>query len=116
MPARTISVTDSISTTLPKIFDQAQSTTANHQKNRVALHKLHKDAAAQTVSVQNGKGVKLVGERAFEDAFIDMVNHVLHVKRGVALADRVVKFIGGYVRFMNEKGAPWLSCAYEFAL
>ena len=48
--------------------------------------------------------MKLIGERAFEDAFIDMVNHVLHVKKGLAQADRVVKFVGGYVRFMNEKG------------
>ncbi|KAF8524376.1 nuclear condensing complex subunit [Hysterangium stoloniferum] len=105
MPAKTLSIADTISNALPRIFEQAQNTTANHQKNRVALHKLHKDAAAHVESVQNGKSMKLVGERAFEDAFIDMVNRVLQVKKGVPLADRVVKFIGGYVRFMNEKAA-----------
>ncbi|KAF8494799.1 nuclear condensing complex subunit [Gautieria morchelliformis] len=105
MPVRTSSITDSITTALPKFFEQAQSTTANHQKNRVALHKLHKEAATHVQSVQNGESVKLVGERAFEDAFIDMMNRVLHVKKGVLLADRVVKFVGGFVRFMNEKAA-----------
>ena len=104
MPAKTSSIIDIIPAALPKIFDQAQNTTANHQKNKVALHKLHKDAAAHVQSVQNGKSVKLIGERAFEDVFIDMVNHVLHVKKGAPLADRIVKFVGGYVRFMNEKG------------
>ena len=104
MPVRATSITDTIITAFPKIFEQVQNTTANHQKNRVALHKLHKEASAHVQSVQNGKGIKLIGERVFEDAFIDMVNHVLHVKKGVPLADRVVKFVGGYVRFMNEKG------------
>jgi condensin complex subunit 3 len=110
MPVRTASITDIIDIALPKVFEQAQNTTANHQKNRVAIYKLHKEAASHIQPVQNGKSVKLVGERAFEDAFINMVNHVLHVKKGVSLADRVVSFIGGYVRFMNEKGARQLSC------
>lgn len=104
MPSRTLSIVDSIALALPRIFEQAQNTTANHQKNRVALHKLHKEAATHIESVQNGTSVKLVGERAFEDAFINMVNHALHVKKGVPLADRVVRFVGSYVRFMNEKG------------
>lgn len=107
MPARTVPalvpVLDSISQTLPKVFDQAQSTTANHQKNRVVLYKLHKEAASHVESVQNGKSLKLVGEKAFEDGFIDMVNHVLQSKKGFALADRIVKFVGGYVKFLNEK-------------
>ncbi|KIJ25339.1 hypothetical protein M422DRAFT_38823 [Sphaerobolus stellatus SS14] len=105
MPGKTVSITDTISNVLPKIFDQSQNTTANHQKNRVALYKLHQEAALHVESVQNGKGIKLVGERAFEIAFIDMVNHVLQVKKGVSVADRVVKFIGGYVGFLNEKAS-----------
>ncbi|KAI9060468.1 hypothetical protein FKP32DRAFT_1025015 [Trametes sanguinea] len=39
---------ESLRTALPKIFDRAQTTTANHQKNFVALYKLHSDAAAIT--------------------------------------------------------------------
>jgi len=105
MPGKTIDITDTISNGLPKFFDQSQNTTANHQKNRVALYKLHKEAAGHVETVQNGKGIKLVGERAFESAFIDMINHILQVKKGVSVADRAVKFIGGYVRFLNEKGA-----------
>jgi condensin complex subunit 3 len=87
------------------IFDQAQSTLANHRKNCVALYKLHQQAAAITQERKKDNAIKLVGERAFGDAFIDMVNRVLIVKKGPATADRVVRFVGSYVKFMNEKGA-----------
>lgn len=35
---------------------------------------------------------------------MDMVNRVLIVKKGPAVVDRIVKFTGAYVKFMNEKG------------
>ncbi|KAF5379027.1 hypothetical protein D9615_006072 [Tricholomella constricta] len=88
---------------LAYIFDQAQLTLANHRKNCVALHKLHQQAGGVTQSAKNGAAIKLVGERKFGDTFIDMVNRILVVKKGVVTADRVVRFIGSYVKFMNEK-------------
>jgi condensin complex subunit 3 len=115
MPGRTkapaAATTDSLQILLPKIFDQAQGSTANHQKNYVALYKLHADLATQVESVNQGNDVKLVGERAFEDAFWDMINRVLPLKKGVTPADRIVKFVGGYVKFLNEKGAS-LRCTF----
>ncbi|KAI5983442.1 hypothetical protein EDC04DRAFT_3008794, partial [Pisolithus marmoratus] len=104
MPARTNPLAEVLSVSVPKIFDQAQNTTANHQKNVVALHKIHLDAAAFTESVHNGKAIKLTGERNFEDAFIDMVCRVLVVKKGVSQAERIVKFVGTYTKYLNEKG------------
>lgn len=90
--------------TIPKIFDQAQVSTANHQKNFVALHKLQTEAALQTEIAPKGKGVKLIGERAFGDVFLNMVTRILPVKKGATQVDRMVKFVGGYTKFMNEKG------------
>lgn len=105
MPARTTSVEDA----LPKIFDQVQTTSANHQKNVVALHKVHVDAAAFTESIHGGRSIKLTGERLFEDTFIELLFRVIAVKKGVSQADRVVKFVGAYVLYMNMKGAyVWL--------
>ncbi|KAI0674717.1 nuclear condensing complex subunit [Trametes maxima] len=107
MPARTPAPfdLDSLKSALPKIFDQAQTTAANHQKNYVALYKLHSDAAAITESVQNGKSLRLVGERAFEESFNDMLTRVLPVKKGTSVADRTVKFIAGYSKFITDKDA-----------
>ena len=107
MPARNAPATlvlDSLTTSIPKAFDQAQTSTANHQKNFVALHKIHSDAAKHTELVNNGSSIKLTGERAFEDVFIGMVSRILSVKKGALQADRIVRFVGGYTRFINEKG------------
>jgi condensin complex subunit 3 len=89
---------------MPKIFDQAQNSTANHSKNCVAMFKLHSEAAKVTELVNGGEGIKLIGERAFEDAFLDIVNRVLEVKKGEAVADRIVKFVATYVKTGKERG------------
>lgn len=105
---------ESIVSAIPKVFEQVQSTTANHQKNSTALYKLQCDAATHTLPVQNGKSIKIVGERAFEDAILDMLARVLPIKKGITVADRVIKFIGGYTRFINEKGESPLVVVYLF--
>lgn len=86
-------------------FEQAQVSTANHRKNCIRLHKLHVRAASTIVKAVDTEGSqKLTGETHFEDAFLNMVNRVLVVKKGVIVADRIVKFVGSYVKYMNEKG------------
>jgi condensin complex subunit 3 len=89
------------------IFDQVQTSLANHKKNCVALYKLHLRAAEVARPTQKKNGTtttKFVGERAFADAFLDMLNRVLEMKKGPAAADRIVKFVGSYVQYLNEKG------------
>ncbi|OAX38286.1 hypothetical protein K503DRAFT_718426 [Rhizopogon vinicolor AM-OR11-026] len=103
MPGRISSVEDTLSANVPKIFDQAQNSTANHQKNIVALHKLHLDAARFTEPVHNGRNIKLTGERAFEDKFKDMLCRAAAVKKGTSQGDRIVKFVGAYTKYINEK-------------
>ncbi|KAF9043571.1 hypothetical protein BDZ89DRAFT_236873 [Hymenopellis radicata] len=77
-------------------LDEVQTSLANHRKNCVALYKLH---------VQAGKiveGKKLTGEVAFEDEFLSMVARVLVVKKGQT-AERVVRFVGTYVKHVTAK-------------
>jgi condensin complex subunit 3 len=104
MPARVVFSIDDLKTSIPRIFDQVQSTTANHQKNYVALHKLHVEAAKHTESIDNGTSIKLTGERVFEDMFIAMLSRALPIKKGASVVDRIIKFVGGYTKFINEKG------------
>lgn len=97
-----------INMALAAIFNQTQTSLANHKKNCVNLYKIHVEAAGQVES--NSKvTVKLVGEEAFARSFLDMVSRALVVKKGVASADRIVKFVGAYVKFINEKGLPDLA-------
>ncbi|KAJ7722735.1 nuclear condensing complex subunit [Mycena maculata] len=100
MPGRVATPVD-LRTTFSRIFDQVQTSTVNHQKNFIALHKLHLEAAKRTVVVESG--TKLVGEREFEAVFLDMLSRVLPVKKGATNADRVVRFVGGYVHFINDR-------------
>ncbi|KAG2088380.1 nuclear condensing complex subunit, partial [Suillus discolor] len=87
------------------IFDQVQNSTANHQKNFVALHKLHLDAAGFAESVHNGRSIKLTGERIFEERFKDMLCRAATVKKGTSQGDRIVKFVGAYTKYINERAA-----------
>jgi condensin complex subunit 3 len=95
---------DYLSSAIPKIFDQVQVSIANHQKNCVALHKVHSEAAGVLEPINNGRSYKLVGERMFDDLVHQMLINVLSLKKGTTTADRVVKFIGAYTKFINEKG------------
>ena len=98
---------DTLPEAIATIFDQAQTSLANHKKNCVALYKLHLRAAEITAEAKKKNGtvsIKYTGERAFADAFLDMVNRVLGMKKGPPAADRIVKFVGSYIQYLNEKG------------
>ncbi|KAG2156923.1 nuclear condensing complex subunit [Suillus bovinus] len=105
MPGRVSSVEETLTASVPNIFDQVQNSTANHQKNIVALHKLHLDAAGFTESVHNGRSIKLTGERVFEEKFKDMLCRAAAVKKGTSQGDRIVKFVGAYTKYINERAA-----------
>lgn len=95
-------LTDTLPSVVPPIFDQAQGTTANHRKNIVSLRKVQETCASITEETE--KGIRLVGERAFNSLFVDMVNRVLPIKKGVSVADRIVKFVASYVAYTTEQG------------
>jgi condensin complex subunit 3 len=89
---------------IPTIFGQAQSSISNHKKNIVALRKIQEKCSLVTMMHSDGHSVKIVGEKAFNNAFIDMVNRVLSVKKGVSVADRVIQFVGKFVAYTVEQG------------
>lgn len=109
--ASSASYLDSLPMLLPPIFEQAQHTTANHRKNHVSLRKIQEQCS--TITEITPRGMKLVGEKAFNVAFIDMVNRIVGVKKGVTVADRVVKFIASYVAYTTEQGELERLCAIQ---
>lgn len=99
---------ESLSTAIPAVLDQVQSSAATHKKNCVALFKLHNASSSVVETVNRGrKGdeIKLIGEKAFLDIFLEMMNRVVVIKKGIPTADRIVKFVGSYVQFINDKSA-----------
>ncbi|KJA27084.1 hypothetical protein HYPSUDRAFT_131697 [Hypholoma sublateritium FD-334 SS-4] len=83
------------------ILQQVQDTIANHRKNYVTLYKVHTEAAAYTE--ESSEGLITVGENLFWEAFASRLLRAFTIKKGVAVADNVLKFVGGYIRHMNEK-------------
>ncbi|PPQ63212.1 hypothetical protein CVT24_005757 [Panaeolus cyanescens] len=86
-----------------KIFDQVQTSLSNHRKNHVALYKLHTELANMKQPINHGCDFKLVGEIFFRNQFSHLFARVFPHKKGVRSADLVIKFVGAYVRFINEK-------------
>ena len=100
--ATSASYLESIPILLPPIFEQVQHTTANHRKNIISLRNIQEQCSGITEATP--KGLRVVGEKAFNTVFIDMVNRILPVKKGVAVADRVVKFVANYVAYTTQQG------------
>ena len=107
MPTRTRQPDESALEHIPRIFNQVQDSSANHKKNHVALHKIQAELAEHTEELQKWKLVRLTGELMFQDKFIYMLCKALPLKKGIDSADRTVKFVAGYVKFINEKGAVY---------
>lgn len=101
-------VIGALSDSMPKIFEQAQVSGANHQKNYVSLNKLHHEAASYTQPTKDNMDIQLIGEKAFEDLFISMLLRVLPIKKGATVVDRIIRFVAGYIQYVNEKGKSYL--------
>ncbi|KAJ7104390.1 nuclear condensing complex subunit [Mycena belliarum] len=100
MAPRPESTSDSLRESLAAIFDQAQTSLANHRKNCVALYKIHVKASTEKTSKNRAPAVH---QTAFIGAFLDILSRVVVVKKGPATVDRILKFVAQYVRFVNEK-------------
>ena len=104
---------EALSNSVGLIFDQVQTSITNHRKNCVKLYTLQLQAALITERDKTSmrrNAIKRTGEKAFVDVFHDMMSRILGIKKGSANAERVVKFIGAYVRFIIEKGQSILLC------
>ncbi|KAJ7287535.1 nuclear condensing complex subunit [Mycena rebaudengoi] len=103
MAPRPESTPESLLGLLGTIFDQAQSSVANHRKNCVALYKIHVKATITIPADKSKKNTTAMDQSEFVEVFLDMVSRILGVKKGSATAERTVKFVAAYVQFINEK-------------
>ncbi|GAA5998124.1 condensin subunit YCG1 [Rhodotorula paludigena] len=95
-------LSEALSTQLPALFGSAQHTTAAHRKLINSLHSLFVRCSKVTTLSADGRFTRLSGEKAFGERFREMVAFPLGVKKGVDQADRIVKFVAGFVGFAVE--------------
>ncbi|CDS02070.1 hypothetical protein [Sporisorium scitamineum] len=87
---------------IPPHFQQAQHSLANHRKNIVALHRIHLKVSTIREIGSDGR-LRPIGEKVFNQVFIGCLDRVLPIKKGVPNADRICKFVAGYVAYAQEQ-------------
>ncbi|KAF9508646.1 hypothetical protein BS47DRAFT_1320578 [Hydnum rufescens UP504] len=93
---------EALTEAIAPIFMQCQHSLAPHKKNVIQLAKIHMSCADVWEEVPP-RGIRLTGEKAFNDRFFDMVNRVFPIKKGVSNADRIIKFVGAFIMHIAQK-------------
>lgn len=86
---------------IPQLFGAAQPSASSHRRSVAALLKSLTICAQYTT--EDGKHVRLTGEKEFMLAFRGCLDHILDVKKGILQADRVVKFVVAFFAHANEQ-------------
>lgn len=97
-------------TAIPILFQSSQHSLAIHRKNVLALHKLFLIAASITSLSADGTSIRLTGERAFGEKMREAIAYPLGIKKGVDVADRLIKFTAGFIGFAVDYGTFVRSC------
>lgn len=86
-----------------QILNEATSSSAtNLVKHNVALWKIHQEFIL--IKETSTRGTKIIGERDFQEFMEYSLSKILPLKRPTPVADRVIKFVASYVKYINEKG------------
>jgi condensin complex subunit 3 len=86
------------------IFRDAQRTTASHRKLIINLRKLQEACCYEPTSQKNTKtNAEEFDEERFTDEFIRCVLRVMPVKKSESVGERVIRFIGLFLKHASEK-------------
>ena len=100
-------------TQISGIFNDAQRTTAGHRKLVVGLRKIQENCMNEP---SNGKQERENwGEDDFNAELARCVLRLLGVKKSESAGDRIVRFIGFFLRHASEKGTRRLLIMWEEA-
>ena len=102
---------------ISNVFSDAQKTTVGHRKLVVGLRKIQETCV---YGPPNGKArEKEFGEDDFNVEFARCVIRLVGVKKSESVGDRLVRFIGIFLRHASEKGmarrCQIVSIIYKFA-
>ncbi|KAF2646801.1 ARM repeat-containing protein [Massarina eburnea CBS 473.64] len=96
---------NSLRTQICQIFSDAQNTTATQRKLQANLRKLQVRCCPQVQGDRQGKRQEEeFDEEVFNDEVMRCVLRVMVVKRGEPVGDRIIKFLGLFLKYASEKG------------
>lgn len=89
------------------IFGDAQKTTSGHRKLIVGLRKVQEACAyEEPTRGKKGEQRERFGEDDFNVEFTRCVIRLMGVKKSEGVGDKLVRFIGLFLRHASEKGPP----------
>lgn len=97
----------SIRAEIAQIFDDAQSTTATQRKLQTLLRKIQERCCFEPPESKKKKKAQQeeeFGEEDFNNEVVRCLLRVLNVKKGAQEGDRVIKFLGLFLKNASEKG------------
>lgn len=95
--------TSTLRTQICNVFNDAQKSAAGHRKLVVVLRKIHEVCCYE--STRPGKpGRQEFNENDFNVEIARCVIRLMGVKRSEAVGDRIVRFLGFFLRHASEKG------------
>jgi condensin complex subunit 3 len=83
------------------IFDDAQKTTASHRKLVVRLRRIQEACCVATPGDQSQGEFE---EEDFRAEFARCVIPIMGVKKSEGVGDRIIKFLGLFLRHATDKG------------
>lgn len=93
----------SLRTRICEIFKDAQRSTAGHRKLATSLRKVQ-EACCYEVPNAQGKNQDQFGEDDFNVEVVRCMIRLLCVKKSEGVGDRIVNFLGVFLRRASEKG------------
>ena len=92
------------------IFADAQRTTATQRKLVVTLRKVQEACCYEPPNPKKNQKGDEFGEEEFNDEFGRAVLRVFVVKKSEPVGDRIIRFLGLFLKYASEKGrtAEWL--------
>ncbi|KAJ1982784.1 chromosome condensation complex Condensin, subunit G [Dimargaris xerosporica] len=118
-PQAGLSVLKTLTTAVPEIFNECQTTATQHRRNAVALRKLQEQCSAlrpEEIALylhQNPDQTPLLvcssseypGESIFNNEFVRNLNKVLPVKKREPSVELVLRFVASFVQYAHERDA-----------
>ncbi|QSZ32624.1 hypothetical protein DSL72_002203 [Monilinia vaccinii-corymbosi] len=90
-------------TQISSIFRDSQRNTASHRKLVVNLRKIQEACCYEPTSKKNKTGAEDFDEEEFTYEFTRCVLRVMPIKKSESVGEKVIRFIGLFLRHANEK-------------
>ena len=97
---------------ISSIFADAQKSNTGHRKLVITLRKVQETCCYEPENLRKGRKQEDFDEDDFNNEVVRCVLRILTIRKSETVGDRVVRFLGVFLRVASEKGKLWLGERY----